>query len=120
MQKDLDIKKIIKDRMKQYLQEIGIRSLQNANTRQLGKSFTEFYVKDILYFLYQFDEDLIDEGLKADGPNDLNIDFVYQNDDNFTIIQSKYKSGQQSLDRDDISGFLKIHSRILNRDYHGN
>ena len=120
MKKDLNIQKIIKDRMKHYLQEIGIHSLQKANTRQLGKSFTEFYTKDILYFLYQFDEDLIDEGLKADGSNDLNIDFVYQNDDNFTIMQSKYKSGQQSLNRDDISGFLKIHSRILDKDFFSN
>lgn len=120
MQKNSDINKIIKDRMKHYLQEIGIRSLQDANTRQLGKSFTEFYVKDILSFLYQFDEDLIDEGLKADGSNDLNIDFVYQDDDNFTIIQSKYQSGQRSLGRDDISGFLKIHSRILDKDFFSN
>jgi len=118
MTKDsIDLEGIIKSAMNQYLEERGI-SYAKANKKQLGKAFCEFYVKDIAAYLFQFDEDLIEEGLRCDGKDDLNIDFAYKNEDTFYIIQSKYKSKKKgSLDRDEILGFFGIHSNILDQKF---
>ena len=112
-----DMAKEIRDRMEDYLKQRGIGSLQDANNKQQGKAFTEFYVRDILAYRYDLDDDLIEEGLKCDGSNDLNIDFIYNYNDTFFIIQSKYKGQKHGIDRDDISGFVKIHSRVTDRSF---
>jgi len=84
MEEVIKIQDIIKDRMNYYLKEdLGITSISNANSRQIGKAFTKFYVKDVLAFICNFDGDLIDEGLSADGSDDIDIDFIYQNANQF-------------------------------------
>lgn len=117
MSKDfVDIQKVIRQGMEAYLQERGFPSLENANKKQRAKALLEYYTKDIGAYLYQFDEDQIDEGLRCDGSSDLNIDFVYKHEDTFYIIQSKYKRSG-CLERDEVSGFFKIHSRILDKEF---
>jgi predicted DNA binding CopG/RHH family protein len=118
MTKDsLDLEGIIKSAMNHYLEEKGI-PYDKANKKQLGKAFCEFYVRDIGAYLFQFDDDLIEDGLRCDGKDDLNIDFAYRNEDTFYIIQSKYKSKKKgSLDRDEILGFFGIHSNILDEKF---
>ena len=113
MSKDiLDLQKIIKSGMERYLEDRGY-SYNKASKKELGRAFLEFYVRDIGTYLYQFDEDLLEDGLRCDGSNDLNVDFAYKNEDIFYIIQSKFKTGKGSLERDEISGCFKIHSRVL-------
>ncbi|MFZ3138375.1 MAG: AIPR family protein [Thermodesulfovibrionales bacterium] len=111
------ISKMIEQKMGVLLEEKGIRSISDANTKQKGKAFLEFYVRDIGRLLYKFDDDLIDDGLRCDYKNDLNVDFIYRNEENYYIFQSKYKGSRNSLNRDEISGFARIHSRITDVEF---
>jgi hypothetical protein len=112
-----DISKLIDERMTVSLNDIGIESIKSANTKQRGTAFLEFYTYEIAKYLQQFDDDLIEEGLSCDYSGDLNIDFVYKNDDAYFIYQSKYKGGGNQLTRDEIAGFSKIQSRINDKEY---
>ena len=116
-------RKVLMERISYYLEEKGIKSVDKANKKQISKALTEFYVREIGVYLYAFDEDMIDDGLKCDGKGDLNIDFIYKNEDVFYLIQTKYRGTKKHLARDDISGFIKIHSRIKDSNFvenHGN
>jgi hypothetical protein len=111
------ISKDIENKIEYYLKEKGIQSIKEANKKQLGKAFLEYYVKDIAKFLYQFDDDLIDDGLACDYKGDLNVDFVYKNEDTYFILQSKYKGKGNKITRDEIAGFAKVHSRITDTEF---
>lgn len=100
-----------------YLEEKGIYGKDRANTIQLGKAFLEFYIKDIATFLYKFDSDLVETGLDCDGKGDMNVDFIYKQENTYFIFQSKYKGQRNAITHDEIAGFAKIHSRILDTDY---
>lgn len=112
-----EISKIINSRMERLIKEKGIASIANASTKLKGKAFLDFYIRDIAKILYQFDDDLIDEGLGCDYKGDLNADFVYKSDDTFFIYQSKYKGSGQSLTSGEIADFARIHARIMDRDF---
>ncbi|HLG35582.1 MAG TPA: AIPR family protein [Bacteroidia bacterium] len=114
---DKKFEDIIKDGMTQVLIEKGL-SFNAANTRQLGKSLTEFYIREIGIYLNSFNEDQIEEGLEADGKGDLNIDFVYKyENDEYFILQSKFKGSKNSVKPDEIAGFFGIHSKINDKKY---
>jgi hypothetical protein len=115
-----DVSKLIDERMTEVLNELGIKSIKDANTKQRGKAFLEFYTYEIAKYIHKFDDDLIEEGLSCDYSGDLNIDFIYRNDDTYYIYQSKYKGGGNKLTRDEISGFSKIQSRINDKEYFDN
>jgi hypothetical protein len=117
-QDSINLNQIIRFAMEKYLVERGL-TFCNATKKQRGKAFMEFYIKDIGQYLYQFDEDFIDDGLSCDGANDLNIDFAYKNEDCYYVFQSKYK-GTGSLERDEISGFFNIHSRLSDKVFFNN
>ncbi len=91
-------------------------SMHNAGNVLVGSAFTEFYVRNIAFYIDNLsDEDTIRNGLECDGSKDLGIDFIYEKeDDTFWIYQSKYKGGKNAtLTRDEIAGFFAIHNRIL-------
>jgi hypothetical protein len=82
-----------------------------------SKVFIEFYLKEILCYQQTLDEDEADLGLLCGGRNDLNCDFVIKCDDTFLIFQAKYLGKDRTLDRDTISGFFNIHTRIIDAKY---
>lgn len=118
MEKDIErFDKLIKERMEFYLCEKGIKNLEAANKKNIARALQEFYLKDIAFYLSQFDEESIDDGLDCDGQGDLNIDFACKQDNTYFVFQSKYKGKKNNLTRDEISGFFRIHSRLNDREY---
>lgn len=110
---------LIQEGINKYLLDKGIIR-DNANTNQLGKALTEFYIKDIGQYLYKIYEDDVEEGLKCDGKGDLNIDFAYKYDNTYYIFQSKYKGKNTSVSSDEITGFYNIHRRLLDKKFFNN
>ena len=100
--------------MDKYLSKDGL-SVQSAGNTPIGKAFTEFYVRNIAFYIDNVtDVDAVQRGLECDRSNDLGIDFIYEKSDEneFWICQSKYRGLRGSLSRESISEFFKIHTRI--------
>ena len=124
MTKVTDMSRIIRERMEEHLNKKKlsfdgkVAGTSQATNIAIGNAFTEYYVREIAYFNDLTEEDKIDEGLDCDGPNDLNIDFIYEKPDvnEFWIFQSKYKGKKTGLSSDEIAGFFNIHEKILDHD----
>jgi hypothetical protein len=107
---------ILQEGISACLNDKGI-SREKANTRQLGKAFAETYFKEIGVYLFSLDEDSVAEGVECDGKGDLNIDFAYEQDNQYIICQFKYKGKNSGVTTDEISGFFNIPQRLLDDDY---
>ena len=50
----------LKDYMQSYLSEKGL-TLENASTKNKGDAFSDFYVKEILYYSNKLDDEVMEE-----------------------------------------------------------
>ena len=108
------VESTLKDYMHSYFIDAGIK---DPTTRDKGKAFLDFYVREILANLTNLDEDMISEGLEIDYSGDLGVDFVYKDGKSFYIFQSKFKGSKASVSSDEISGFFDVHSKITDKEY---
>ncbi len=112
---DNKFEEILKEGIEKCLIDKGIKR-SNANPFQLGKSLSEFYLKEIGQYLYPILEEDVDENM-CDGKGDLGIDYVHNKDGEWIMFQSKYKGQGSSVSPDEISGFFDIHSKITDSSY---
>lgn len=86
-----------------------------------GRALLDVYINEIGKFVYKIDDDQIEQGLELDEPNDLGVDFIFDRENDYYVIQSKYREGKKGKKRkpttDEISNFLKIPKRFLDQDY---
>ena len=125
MSQDQYMKKIIRKGIDKYLIPKGLsvdgRTLgtKRARPEQIANALTEYYVREIAYYTSRInEEDKIETGLDCDGNNDLGIDFIYEKpeDDEFWIIQSKYRGRSGVLIQNEIRDFFNIHEKIFDPD----
>jgi len=112
----------LKDYMQSYLSEKGL-TLENASTKNKGDAFSDFYVKEILYYSNKLDDDVMEEGMRCDGKGDLEVDFAYKDGSTYFIYQMKYRGKNGRIVESDISKFYNTHQRITDKEYlskHGN
>ena len=107
---------ILQEGINKCLIEKGIVR-EKANTKQLGKAFTEFYFNEIGQYLFPIDEDTIYDGLECDGSGDLNIDFAFEKENQYFIFQFKYKGKNARVTTDELAGFFGICNRINDETY---
>lgn len=88
--------------------------LDDVSDRQRSLYLTEFYVKQIHNATRGAisDED-IEDGT-TDGSNDLGADFIYRDDGQVLILQSKYAGRGKSVDQKDILHFQEVLTRLYN------
>ena len=109
-----DSQKIIGQKIAEYLRERFGLTLADANSKQVGMAFSEFCVKDVFAPLHNFnDSDQIEDGLDCDESGDLGVDFVYCKENQYYILQMKYRSGGGNLSPDTVSHFLATDARIF-------
>ena len=114
-----EVHKEIRAGMDEYLAAEEQPPVGKANNIQIGRAFTDFYIRRIATVIDGItDSDAIDDGLKCDGGGDLGIDFIYPKPDgaSFWVYQAKYKGKNSSLSRDEIAGFFNIHKRLMSPD----
>ena len=87
-------------------------TLVKASNIELGDAFTKYYVEQYLKGLYNLDEDELNNGLAVGGPNDLDIDFIYEATDHFIVVQCKYRS-KTNIDSSDINKFTDLFKNTL-------
>jgi hypothetical protein len=88
--------------------------LDDVSDRQRSLYLTEFYIKQIHNATRGSisDED-IEDGT-TDGSNDLGADFIYRDDHQVLILQSKYAGRGKTIDHKDILHFQDVLTRLRN------
>ena len=114
------ILQIVKNGMNDCLEQRNL-TWEKATKKQFGRALVEFYLREVGQFLFPIYEGDIEDGLDCDGKGDLNVDFASsQDNNNYIILQSKFKGANNRLNTDEISGFFRIHERLLDKEFFEN
>ena len=80
----------------------------------IAKALVEYYVKDITYYTNHVNDiDKMEDVLTIISNNNLDIHFIYSDDNEFWIFQSIYRKKTTGLNSDEIKTFFDIHEKIL-------
>ena len=108
--------RIVEQKINEYLLERFGLERAGAGKKQVGLAFSEFCVKDVFAPLHDFgDSDQIEDGLNCDDSGDLGVDFIYRKEDQYHILQMKYRSGGGNLPPAEVHSFLHTDGRIVPR-----
>jgi hypothetical protein len=111
----------IRDVFSEFVSDYFELPLGNLTDKQRSEGLIRFYIEKIHNVRSsQIDEDDINSGI-VDGPNDLGADFIYRDNNQVWIIQSKYhnrKSDGAKLEEiEHLQSFL---NRLRNKDFKQN
>lgn len=109
-----NFEKALRENLEKYAKYAGFSSFDKADPRTKGLTLLRFYLYEIFINFNDTTEDEIENNI-TDRPNDIGIDFCYIDDDQVTIIQSKY--GKSPITKEVLEHFISLPNIVYREEY---